>query len=94
MPRSRLALVAVTGVFDGPWAYIDGITRATFFVRSLGDGDGVRVDYVERESSTLQHLLLNAGPNTVVMDSWLRYRVSKYQADTGEPTTVEIFPDV
>lgn len=89
--KSRLALIAVAHIYEGPWARVDGeVDHATFDVRGLGEGDRVSVVLARNGSSQL--IELRAGSNPVRLKGWERYRVDKIaNGSVASPTTVEVF---
>lgn len=95
MAKSRLALVAIVGAYEGPWALVDGFKKARVEVRGLGDGEGVKIEFEDHTRAGLQFgvIALGLGSNAVVMQDWSRYRVVKTVSEGSAitPTTVEIF---
>lgn len=90
MPRSKLAMVAIVGGFDGPWSHVNGLRKARVEVRGLAAEDSV---WLETEGAGHHGIIeLQVGPNLVLMESCEKYRACKRGA-SRVATTVEVFPD-
>lgn len=88
MARTRLALVDVTGPYDGPWILSNGYREA--IVRVHGLAPPAQLFLVFESKHTDSVLALARGENRVQMQNWERYKITKRAPNNdGIATTVE-----